>query len=52
VTDYTALVAELYRALGTWQRVATACGGYHSRGYYQQVASGRPAIAQEVRRGH
>jgi hypothetical protein len=43
-TDYAALVTSLYDKLGTWQAVADACNGkrlHHSRGYYQQVATGR-----------
>ena len=38
-------VLALYRALGTWQRVADVCQygrkRRHSAGYYQQVATGR-----------
>ena len=41
MSDYAALVTALYQRLGTWQAVATACGGLHSPGYYQQVAVGR-----------
>ena len=44
MSDYGTLVTALYARLGTWQAVATACNDgelHHSRGYYQQVASGR-----------
>jgi hypothetical protein len=53
VTDFAALVSALYRRLGTWQRVAEACNDgrlHHSRGYYQQIASGRIQQPSEAAR--
>jgi len=44
MTDAAALVEALYQHFHRWQDVADACNGKrldHSRGYYQQVASGR-----------
>jgi hypothetical protein len=40
MTDYTALVHRLYAALGTWQRVATACGELHAPSYYWRIGRG------------
>jgi hypothetical protein len=54
VTDFAALVSALYRRLGTWARVATACGGTYSRTYYWRIARGTlpasPAIQEGILR--